>query len=386
MYRMHNKLNPTLMYLVTLACILVSHLLDFGLAANSSSPRVSPRTKNASKAFFVFGDSLVDNGNNNFLITSARADSPPYGIDYPTHRPTGRFSNGKNIPDFIGEHIGVGPLLPYLDPNLSGKKLLNGANFASAGVGILNDTGMHFVDIIRMPYQLAYFEKYKERVHSLIGKQETEKLVNKALVLITIGGNDFVNNYYFVPNSLRSLQYKLPDYVTLLTKEYQNILMKLYKLGARKVLVTATGPLGCAPAILALRSQNGECIEELQKAADLYNQKLSAMTAFMNKKLGSDVFVYVESHNIIKDMTKNSKTLGFEVTNKACCGQGPYNGLGLCTGLSNLCPDRNKYMFWDAYHPSERMNRLIVEEMYSGFKYMKPMNLSTLMAIDSTKI
>lgn len=53
------------------------------------------------RAFFVFGDSLVDNGNNNYLLTTARADSPPYGIDYPTRRPTGRFSNGLNIPDFI---------------------------------------------------------------------------------------------------------------------------------------------------------------------------------------------------------------------------------------------------------------------------------------------
>lgn len=55
----------------------------------------------ATRPFFVFGDSLVDNGNNNYLATSARADSPPYGIDYPTHRPTGRFSNGLNIPDII---------------------------------------------------------------------------------------------------------------------------------------------------------------------------------------------------------------------------------------------------------------------------------------------
>lgn len=53
------------------------------------------------RAFFVFGDSLVDNGNNNYLATTARADAPPYGIDYPTHRATGRFSNGLNIPDLI---------------------------------------------------------------------------------------------------------------------------------------------------------------------------------------------------------------------------------------------------------------------------------------------
>lgn len=54
------------------------------------------------RAFFVFGDSLVDNGNNNYLVTTARADTPPYGIDFPTHRPTGRFSNGYNLPDLIG--------------------------------------------------------------------------------------------------------------------------------------------------------------------------------------------------------------------------------------------------------------------------------------------
>lgn len=53
------------------------------------------------RAFFVFGDSLVDSGNNNYLVTTARADAPPYGIDFPTRRPTGRFSNGLNIPDLI---------------------------------------------------------------------------------------------------------------------------------------------------------------------------------------------------------------------------------------------------------------------------------------------
>jgi hypothetical protein len=57
----------------------------------------------AARTFFVFGDSLVDNGNNNFLMTTARADTLPYGIDYPTHRPTGRFSNGLNIPDIISK-------------------------------------------------------------------------------------------------------------------------------------------------------------------------------------------------------------------------------------------------------------------------------------------
>jgi hypothetical protein len=52
---------------------------------------------------FIFGDSLVDNGNNNFLtLTLARADYPPNGIDFGSGWPTGRFCNGKTVADYIG--------------------------------------------------------------------------------------------------------------------------------------------------------------------------------------------------------------------------------------------------------------------------------------------
>ena len=44
-----------------------------------------------------------------------------------------------------GDHLGSEPVLPYLSPKLDGHKLLVGANFASAGIGILNDTGIQFV-------------------------------------------------------------------------------------------------------------------------------------------------------------------------------------------------------------------------------------------------
>jgi hypothetical protein len=39
-------------------------------------------------------------------------------------------------------------VLPYLSPRLRGEKLLAGANFASAGIGILNDTGVQFVSFL----------------------------------------------------------------------------------------------------------------------------------------------------------------------------------------------------------------------------------------------
>lgn len=51
--------------------------------------------------FFIFGDSLVDNGNNNNILTLARANYRPYGVDFP-QGPSGRFTNGRTVVDILG--------------------------------------------------------------------------------------------------------------------------------------------------------------------------------------------------------------------------------------------------------------------------------------------
>lgn len=53
-------------------------------------------------AMFVFGDSLIDPGNNNDLNSLAKANYVPYGVDFDQGAPTGRFCNGKTIIDFLG--------------------------------------------------------------------------------------------------------------------------------------------------------------------------------------------------------------------------------------------------------------------------------------------
>ncbi|KAA8543447.1 hypothetical protein F0562_021058 [Nyssa sinensis] len=344
---------------------------------------VAPQAE-AARAFFVFGDSLVDSGNNNYLATTARADSPPYGIDYPTHRPTGRFSNGLNIPDLISEQLGSESTLPYLSPQLNGQKLLVGANFASAGIGILNDTGIQFARIIRIYQQMEFFQEYQQRVSAIIGPAGAQQLVNQALVLITLGGNDFVNNYFLMPYSARRLQYSLPDFSRYIISEYRNILKTLYELGARRVLVTGSGPLGCVPSQLVSGGGNGKCAEGPQQAAAIYNPELVQMLKSLNQELGSDVFIAANAMDMHNDFINNPQAFGFVTSKRACCGQGPYNGLGVCNPRSNLCPNRSLYAFWDPFHPTERANRYIVQTIVTGStKYMNPMNLSTIMAMDS---
>ncbi|KAL5224768.1 hypothetical protein ABZP36_011407 [Zizania latifolia] len=297
---------------------------------------MAPAPAESARAFFVFGDSLVDNGNNNYLLTSARADAPPYGIDYPTHRPTGRFSNGLNIPDIISEHLGAEPTMPYLSPELRGAKLLVGANFASAGVGILNDTGIQFVNIVRIGRQLRHFGEYQGKLRALVGAARARRV-------------------------------------------------RLYEMGARRVLVTGTGPLGCAPAERALHGRNGECAPDLMRASELFNPQLSRVLQELNARHGAGTFIAANSFRVHFDFISDPAAFGFATAKEACCGQGPHNGLGLCTAMSNLCADRDKYVFWDAYHPTERANRIIVSQFMNGsLDYVSPLNLSAALEMDAT--
>jgi len=86
---------------------------------------------------------------------------------------------------------------------------------------------------------------------------------------------------------------------------------RLYELGARRVLVTGTGPLGCVPAELAMRGgRNGECSEELQSASSLYNPQLVEMITQLNNELGSDVFVAANTQLMHDDFVTDPQAYG----------------------------------------------------------------------------
>lgn len=57
----------------------------------------------AAVSLILFGDSTVDVGNNNFLDTLAKSDFPPYGREFDTKSPTGRFTDGRMVNDFVGK-------------------------------------------------------------------------------------------------------------------------------------------------------------------------------------------------------------------------------------------------------------------------------------------
>ena len=71
---------------------------------------------------------------------------------------------------------------------------------------------------------------------------------------------------------------------------------------------------------------------------------------------------------------------GLEEVETGCCGVGKNNGQITCLPLQTPCENRNKYLFWDAFHPTEVANIILAKKAYysksKSFAY--PINIQQL--------
>ncbi|XP_015574697.1 GDSL esterase/lipase At4g16230 isoform X2 [Ricinus communis] len=317
-------------------------------------------------ANFVFGDSLVDAGNNNYIVSLSKANYVPNGIDF--GRPTGRYTNGRTIVDIIGQEFGFQDFTPpYLAPSTVGSVVLMGVNYASGGGGILNYTGKVF-DII-----------------SSIGGPAALNLFQKSLFSVTIGSNDFINNY-FTP-VISALERKLipPEvFVGTVIARFRLQLTRLYDLGARKVVVVNVGPIGCIPYERDTHPSAGDnCVSLPNQIAQLYNAELKSLVSELSTGLKGSSFIYADVYRIVDDILHNYSSYGFENANASCCHlAGKYGGLVPCGPTSKICADRSKYVFWDPYHPSDAANVVIAKRLIDGdLNDISPMNIRELFLV-----
>ncbi|XAR73942.1 Triacylglycerol lipase [Bertholletia excelsa] len=337
-------------------------------------------------ASFIFGDSLVDCGNNNYLPTLSRANIQPNGIDFKASggNPTGRYTNGRTIGDIIGEELGQPHYaVPFLAPNSTGKAILYGVNYASGGGGILNATGRIFVNRLSLDIQVDYFNITRKQFDKLLGaKQARDYLMKKSIFSITIGSNDFLNNYLLPVLSMGARISQTPEaFIDDLLNHFRDQLTRLYKLDARKFVVGNVGPIGCIPYQKTInRLKEDECVELPNKLALQYNARLKDLLAELNDNLPGATFVHANVYALVLEVITNYEKYGFTTASIACCGNGgQFAGIIPCGPTSSICSDRDKHVFWDPYHPSEAANIIIAKQLLHGDpKYVSPMNLRQL--------
>ncbi|OIT20002.1 gdsl esteraselipase [Nicotiana attenuata] len=248
---------------------------------------------------FIMGDSLFDNGNNNNLFTTAKANYPPYGIDFPDG-PTGRFTNGKNTADFIAELLGFDK---YIEPfaTVKGVEMFRGVNYASGAAGIRDESGIHLGDRISLNRQLRNHKETISHMSTLLENNMTltKEYLSKCIYIVGMGNNDYINNYLMPQFYPSSLLYKPEKYATILAQQYEKQLKTLYRYGARKVAVFGLGSIGCTPVELDLYgTKDSPCVDSINSAVLKFVDKLKPMIDDFNSNLPNANFIYINVTSI----------------------------------------------------------------------------------------
>ncbi|KAF9591712.1 hypothetical protein IFM89_006058 [Coptis chinensis] len=311
---------------------------------------------------FIFGDSVADAGNNNKLFTIVKANFLPYGRDFVTHKPTGRFCNGKLATDFTAENLGFTSYPPpYLSQQAQGKNLLTGVNFASAASGY-NDGTAQLYRAVSLTQQLEYFKEYKTKLATVAGQSQAASIINGSIYLISAGSSDYVQNYYIRPSV--NLLYSVDQYSDLLVQSFSTFVQNLYGLGARRIGVTSLPPLGCLPAAITLFGDSNECVERLNKDAVSFNNRINVTAQTLKGKLSGLKIVVFDIYQPLFDLATKPSENGFAEGRKGCCGTGVIETSFLCNKRSiGTCANASQYVFWDGFHPTEAANNILANDL-----------------------
>ncbi|MCL7043118.1 hypothetical protein MKW94_022801 [Papaver nudicaule] len=317
-------------------------------------------------AMFVFGDSLVDHGNNNYLSSIAKANYLPYGIDF-NGWPTGRFSNGRTIIDILADKLGIPYVPSFADPTTRGSRLLNGVNYASAAAGILDETGQHYGQRFSLSTQVLNFESTLDQLRSQMGSgRNLTQYLAKSIAVMVFGSNDYISNFLMPSIYPSSINYSPEDFANLLLNHYTRQILALYSVGLRKFLLAGIGPLGCIPNQRASgQAPKGQCFQHANQILGTFNVGLRTLVGQLNANHPGSIFVYANTYGAMGDILNNPAMYGFNTIDHGCCGVEGSERITCLLG-SMPCPNRNQYVFWDAFHPTQAVNAILAERLWMG--------------------
>ncbi|KAA0053547.1 GDSL esterase/lipase 5 [Cucumis melo var. makuwa] len=315
-------------------------------------------------AFFIFGDSFLDAGNNNYINTTTldQANFWPYGQTH-FRFPTGRFSDGRLVSDFIAEFAKLPLISPFLQPGFH--QYHYGVNFASAGAGALSET--FHGSVIELKAQIKYFKEDVETwLKRKLGKAEGGLVLSKAVYLFGIGTNDYMS--LFLTNSPFLKSHSKSQYVDLVIGNLTTSIKQVYDSGGRKFGFMNLPPMGCSPG---LRGERGECLEELAEYANVHNQRLVKVLEDLEKQLKGFKYSLYDFSSSLRQRMENPLKYGLKEGKEACCGTGRFRGVFSCGGRRGVkefevCRNPNEHVFWDSYHLTENLHKQLADELWSG--------------------
>ncbi|KAL8032480.1 hypothetical protein ABFX02_13G098700 [Erythranthe guttata] len=360
------------------------------LAQSLSSSAIRESEFGCYESIISFGDSLADTGNVLLLSPSDKKPHgglPPYGRTF-FHRPTGRFSDGRLVIDFIvlvsnfaAQRFGLPFVPPYIggeNGELHGGGFSKGVNFAVAGATALDyefyeKLGFHNQDTnVSLGTQLDWFKRFLSTI-----PDGSKKYLERSLVVVgEIGGNDYNH-----PLEQGATYGVVKSFVPPVVDYIGSTIQELIKLGVTTMLVPGNLPIGCLPVHLTQFKKSSTvkdydpktgCLNWLNKFARYYNKLLKKELNRIQELHPQVDIIYADYYNAAMRFYLSPDEFGFDKKGilRACCGAGGpynYNASAVCSfSTATCCDDPSLFASWDGIHFTEAAYRLIAESLFDG--------------------
>ncbi|KAL1803749.1 hypothetical protein ACET3Z_032396 [Daucus carota] len=326
---------------------------------------------------FQFGDSLSDTGNLLHERPFDMSGKLPYGRSY-HNRPTGRYSNGLIVIDYIASAAGLPLLNPYEGRSAHFR---HGINFAVAGSTALPVRTLASKNIHGAPtnssldVQLRRMSDYLSS-YCKTGSDCRDKLKNSLFMMGEVGGNDY-NYALFGGKSIEEIKNLVPEVVQVIMEATRQII----KLGARKIVIPGNLPIGCVPSYLTMFQGNStfdenHCLREYNEFSIYHNRQLRGAIEKLKKENPGVTIVYGNLYHALQRVFSRATYLGFDGNSlqKACCGSGgDYNfSFTRFCGFPGaaVCSNPNKRISWDGVHLTQQANRYLATWLISNMAQM----------------
>ncbi|KAL7106442.1 hypothetical protein ACP275_07G114100 [Erythranthe tilingii] len=312
------------------------------------------------KYIYSFGDGVTDIGNSVRVLPFGPflpAARSPYGQTFPG-QPTGRWSDGRIDIDFVAADLGLPNIVPYL--SMRGSTSNDGVVFSVARSTILDRLffKLRGVDIpphaIPLSGQLRWFKAYLSSVCST--PQGCANIVGDSIIIL---GHIEANDIGYSLQQGKSIQ-QVETYVPFMIRALIEAASDLVRMGATRVVLAGSVPLGCYPYILtALQTNNATAYDDLgclKAVNDLVvskNQLLQEAVTNLTTKFPNVDIYYADLYGAVQTIIRQSSVSG-NMTLKACCGIGGkynYNSRRFCGSRGvPVCATPNEYIYWDGLH------------------------------------
>ncbi|CAN0929475.1 GDSL esterase/lipase At5g55050 [Linum grandiflorum] len=322
---------------------------------------------------------MFDVGTNNYLnMSTARADFPPNGVDFPAG-PTGRVSNGRNMADYIALKMGLNFSPPAYLSFVAGtwgtyasdlQSVLNngGLNFASTGGGTSDIGRLTYGQVVPIETQISQMESVARDLQTVYNSSAAATYLSRCVYYIEFEGGSIVNQ-------LDSLMFTDPPFIERVASEYINFVQALYAIGARKFGVLGPPQIGCTPAARAT-SPIGACSARANSIAAAIPSRLVLATSMLRVTNPDIDYSIANTYNIIADITNSPALFGMRNVTASCCRNVT---LFLCAPNSPICEDRDGYLYWSEYPLTEAGSRLAIEAIFSdNTRYTDPISFMEL--------